>query len=119
MWEARLPAWSATHTTDLATAPGVGLIAAPIQAMLPEESDVSCVQNVSATYDEDGFSAAAVTVLAVAGSAPPMGESRTIRQVTLSFDRPHAVVAVARGGAWDGIPLFHAWVDPKERTIHE
>lgn len=31
--------------------------------------------------------------------------------MTLSFDRPHAVVALARGGAWEGVPVVHAWVD--------
>ena len=31
--------------------------------------------------------------------------------MTLGFDRPHAVVAVARGGAWEGVPVVHAWVD--------
>jgi hypothetical protein len=36
---------------------------------------------------------------------------RTARGVDLTFDRPHAVVALARGGAWAGVPLVHAWVD--------
>ncbi|GGB19070.1 hypothetical protein GCM10011492_06180 [Flexivirga endophytica] len=114
MWEAKLPEWSVTDSHDLGAAPGVDLVAQPIQAMLPERSDLSCCQNVSAKYDEEGFSAAAVTAFGLAGSAPPMPEFRTIRQVTLTFDRPHAVIAIARGGAWDRIPLFHAWVGPKE-----
>jgi hypothetical protein len=36
---------------------------------------------------------------------------RKVRHVSLSFDRPHAVVALARGGNWEGVPLVHAWVD--------
>ncbi|MFC6706218.1 hypothetical protein [Flexivirga alba] len=119
VWEARLPEWSVSDTHDLDAAPGVGLVAQPIQAILPERSDLSCRQNVSATYDDEGFSAAAVTALGIVGNALPRPEFRTIREVVLTFDRPHAVIAIARGGAWDRIPLFQAWVDPKERTVDE
>lgn len=114
VWEARVPEWSAAAKVDLVKAPGVELVAAPIQAMLPEDSDVTCLQNVMARYDEDGFSAAAVTAMGFAASAMPHMELRHIREVTLTFDRPHAVIAVAREGAWDGVPLFQAWVDPKK-----
>ncbi|WP_446664116.1 hypothetical protein [Flexivirga sp. B27] len=119
VWESRLPEWSVSATHSLESAPAVDLVAGPLQALLPPPADLSCVQNVAATYDDEGFSAAAVTAMGIAGSAPPRPEPCRIRQITLSFDRPHAVVAVARGGAWDGIPLFHAWVDPKERTRYE
>jgi hypothetical protein len=37
---------------------------------------------------------------------------RTIRRVELTFDRPHAVIAIARGGPWEGVPVFNAWVTP-------
>ncbi len=119
VWEARLPEWSVIETHVLDSAPGVDLVAQPIQAMLPERADLSCRQNVSASYDEDGFSAAAVTALGLAGSALPRAELRTVRQVVLTFDRPHAVIAIARSGAWDRIPLFQAWVDPEERIVDE
>lgn len=116
VWEARVPEWSATTAIDLVSAPGVDLIAAPIQAMLPEGSDVTCVQKVTARYDDEGFSAAAVTAMAFAARGAPAPKFRRIREVTLTFDRPHAVIAVARGGVWDEVPLFQAWVDPKDRV---
>ena len=37
---------------------------------------------------------------------------RTISRVDLTFDRPHAVIAIARGGPWEGVPVFNAWVTP-------
>jgi hypothetical protein len=42
----------------------------------------------------------------------PSFVERTIRRIDITFDRPHAVVAIARGGAWESVPLFHAWVTP-------
>ena len=115
VWEARVPMWSATTTHDLTGAPGVALVAEPIQALLPEDSDVRCIQGATATYDDEGFSAAAVTAVDFMATGVPQQHLRTVRQVSLAFDRPHAVIAVARGGAWDGIPLFHAWVTPPRR----
>ncbi|MGV1004884.1 MAG: hypothetical protein ACOYEV_08985 [Candidatus Nanopelagicales bacterium] len=38
---------------------------------------------------------------------------RTIRRVEITFDRPHAVIAIARGGPWEGVPVFNAWVTPE------
>jgi hypothetical protein len=29
----------------------------------------------------------------------------------------HAVVAIARGGAWESVPLFHAWVTPDMHIV--
>lgn len=109
VWDARLPAWSATTCHNLLNAPGVSLVTESLRAFLPKPDDIQCVQGATACYDETGFSAAAVTSLALSGSLP-QPEWRRVRQVTLRFDRPHAVVAVARGGAWDGIPLFQSWV---------
>jgi len=116
VWEARLPAWSAAETHDLTDAPGVALVAEPIQALLPQDSDVRCIQGATATYDDEGFSAAAVTAMDFMATGVPQEQLRTVRQVTLTFDRPHAVIAIARGGAWDGVPLFQAWVTPKGST---
>lgn len=33
-----------------------------------------------------------------------------MRRVDLDLRGSHAVVAVARGGAWEGVPLVSAWV---------
>jgi len=119
VWEARLPVWSARTTHDLTDAPGVALVAEPIQALLPEDSDVRCIQSATATYDEEGFSAAAVTAIDVIATGMPDQHLRTVRQVSLTFNRPHAVIAIARGGAWDRIPLFQAWVTPEKGSADD
>jgi len=111
-WLSRLPAWSADATHDLLHAPGVAEITAAIAARLPEDSDIRCVQAATAQYDENGFSAAAVTAMGFRATGMPHFVDRTVRQVEITFDRPHALVAIARGGPWEGVPLFHAWVTP-------
>ena len=67
------------------------------------------MQSVRAEYDADGFRAAALTALDRVGSAPSF-EQVDVERVDLDFRAPHAVVAVARGGAWEGVPLVSAWV---------
>ena len=111
-WLSRLPVWSADATHDLLDAPGVAEITAPVAARLPEESDIRCVQAATAKYDENGFSAAAVTAMGFRATGMPHFVDRTVRQVEVTYDRPHAVIAIARGGLWEGVPLFHAWVTP-------
>ncbi|NYF96953.1 hypothetical protein [Janibacter cremeus] len=112
-WRARLRPWSATATVDLESAPGVTEVA---RALLPEyaDPDVGCKQTVRAEYDEDGFRAAALTAMVIAGSAPEFVEVE-VDHVELDLTGPHAVVAIARGGAWEGIPLVSAWVSEGER----
>lgn len=112
-WTARLPEWSAETSTDLSRAPGVAEVVAAIDELVPGAAEAArCVKSAVAEYDEDGFSAAAVTAMAVAGGAPD-GEMVEGRTIELDFDRPHAVIAIARGGAWEGVPLFTAWVTPE------
>ncbi|GAA8851402.1 hypothetical protein DUHN55_37640 [Helicobacter pylori] len=107
-WRSQVPAWSAQETLDLTEAPGVAEI---VHAILPDEpgAATSCVQSVRAEYDTDGFRAAALTALDRVGSAPSF-EQVDVERVDLDFRAPHAVVAVARGGAWEGVPLVSAWV---------
>ena len=64
-------------------------------------------------------SAAAVTAMDFTATGVPQEQLRTVRQVALSFDRPHALITIARGGAWDGVPLFQSWVSPKEGTTDD
>lgn len=110
LWRSHLPRWDAAVESALTTAPGVAeLIAALIEAVPALEGPIECVQAAQAAYDENGFEAAAVTALVMAMGAPQFVE-RTIHRVEVTFDRPHAVVAVARGGAWEGVPLLHCWV---------
>lgn len=112
VWDASVPAWSLTSPTDLLAAPGVGAVADAVLALVPPGPlEVSCVQSATATYTSTGFEAAAVTVLAFMGSLAEPRAWRRVHHVSLRFDRPHAVIAVARGGAWEGVPLVHAWVD--------
>lgn len=119
VWETRLPEWTSATTHDMTDAPGVALVAGPIRALLPEDSEVRCVQGSTATYDEEGFSAAAVTTMDFIATGVREQRSRAVRQIDVIFDRPHAVIAIARGGAWEGIPLFHSWVTVQERTTED
>lgn len=116
----RLPAWNADASHELVAAPGVESVANGIAARLPQQDggiDFICAQTATAAYDQNGFKAAAVTAMAwMSGSAMPEYIERKIRHVQVSFDRPHAVIAIARGGAWDGVPLFEAWVTPEMFT---
>lgn len=117
VWTTRLPRWSADASIELDDAPGAREVVAALRAAMPRlEGEATCAQSATATYDEKGFSAAAVTALMVATSAP-MTVDRTVRVVDVRFDRPHAVVAIARGGAWDGVPLCHAWVRPNRSRV--
>lgn len=111
MWSSHLPRWAARSQLDLREAPGVDDVVASIAARLPEPLVSACVQAARADYDENGFSAAAVTAMGLAAGWPQLVE-RNIRRVDITFDRPHALVAIARGGLWEGVPLFHAWVTP-------
>jgi hypothetical protein len=115
MWRSLLPRWKAQAETDLTDAPGVGAVAAALAPGMSERAvATTCVQAAVASYDEAGFSAAAVTAIVMLTGVPTWVK-RPVRLVELKFDRPHAVVAIARGGAWEGIPIFHAWVDPAQR----
>ncbi|WGX94963.1 hypothetical protein [Nocardioides sp. L-11A] len=121
LWTSWLPAWHAEARHELTGAPGVLEVGRGLGRLLPPEAladglDLRCVQAATATYDADGFRAAAVTAIEVRAAGLPAYVDRRVRRVELVFDRPHAVVAVARGGAWDGVPLFHAWVTPTGRA---
>lgn len=112
MWTCRMPRWRASTVTDLGGAPGVDQVASALSAALgPGAGATSCVQSAVAEYDEDGFTAAAVTAVAATGGVPQM-RGLEVRRVELNLTRPHALVAIARGGAWEGVPLFQAWVTP-------
>ncbi len=110
-WRSHLPEWSAEDRHDLSAAPGVAEIARGVMAAVAEETEAVCIQKAVASYDREGFKAAAVTGMMVRAAAAVPRETK-VRQIDLRFDRPHAVVAVARGGAWEGIPLFSSWVTP-------
>ena len=101
-----------TLVSALSGAPGVAEIVAALSEAAPAlAGPFESIQAATAAYDESGFTAAAITALAVLTGAPHFVE-RTIRRVELMFDRPHAVIAIARGGPWEGVPVFNAWVTP-------
>jgi hypothetical protein len=111
-WRSHLPHWSGDAVTELTAAPGVAELAASLTEAAPElAGPTACVQAATAAYDKYGFTAAAVTAFAMALGLPSFVE-RTVRRIDVTFEGPHAVVAIARGGAWEGMPLFHAWVTP-------
>ena len=122
-----LPAWSARSELDL-TQPDLGFGLAA-QALAPGDP-WQARQAAVARYDRVGFEAAAVSALAVALSArvPQRGVLRTAE---LRFGHPYAVVAVAvphvtgperrspgpPGSAWDGLPVFSAWVAQPQDAV--
>ena len=127
--EALLVAWRASSRHDLAGDAGVGDAFAALEALLlptARPAAFEAVQVAVAAYGREGFEAAAVTGLAMAGSAMPSGTVRH-RHATIRFNRPHAVMAVARADAfdleqgrgrravappcWEGMPAFSAWVE--------
>jgi hypothetical protein len=109
-----LPAWSATSDHNLA-APGLGFRAAK-DALVRNDDPWQAKQSAMARYSRTGFEAAAVSAMAVTAAARlPVRH----RDVVLRFGHPYAVVAVATGGsaAWNGVPVFSAWVaEPENAT---
>lgn len=112
-WRSRLPRWSGETRSDLTAAPGVAEVVAALAAAEPRlAGPFECRQAATAAYDESGFTAAAVTALATLTGMPEFVE-RTFSRVEIAFDRPHAVIAIARGGPWEGVPVWSAWVTPR------
>jgi len=110
LWRSHLPRWNGDTVSELTRAPGVAELVSSLREVVPAlAGPFECTQAATAAYDESGFTAAAVTALAIATGYPEFVE-RTIRRVELMFDRPHAVIAIARGGPWEGMPVFNAWV---------
>lgn len=117
LWRSRLPMWSGNALSDLTAAPGVREIAAALAEAEPQlAGPLECLQAATAAYDESGFTAAAITTFCVPTGAPEF-VTRTFRRVEITFDRPHAVIAIARGGPWEGVPVFSAWVTPGSDSL--
>ncbi|WEV78805.1 hypothetical protein O9K63_03140 [Janibacter cremeus] len=115
-WRSRLRRWSAVETSiDFDDAPGLAEVA---RALVPDVEDpqFACVQSVRGEFDEDGFRAAAITAGVVLTGMPDFVDA-PVERVELDFSGAHAVVAIARGGAWEGIPLVSAWVAPEQRAM--
>jgi hypothetical protein len=117
-----LPAWQARSEHDLG-APGLGFDAAK-RALAPDDP-WQARQSAVAKYSRTGFEAAAITAMFVASSLPAMQRRRVAE---LRFGHPYAVVAVALARpdqaaeqlsyqAWDGLPVFSAWVAQPEDAV--
>jgi hypothetical protein len=128
-WSSRLPAWSATSSHELATAPGVPMVFDALTRFARKE-DLPVIfgakQTATASYSKTGFKAAAVTAMAmVAGSMPSRPEVHEVlvRRIELRFNRPYAVLACAAGddgpAAWRGVPVFSAWITTPDETAAE
>ncbi len=125
-----LPAWSARSEHDLSH-PDLGFAA--VAQALSRGDPWEARQAAVAAYSRVGFEAAAVSAVAVFASmrVPRRGLLRTAE---LRFGHPFAVVAVTvpgltgpgltgpgrsrrgdqAGSAWDGLPVFSAWVAQPE-----
>ncbi|SDP11753.1 hypothetical protein SAMN05660199_03194 [Klenkia soli] len=113
---AYLPAWRADSTHDLMRQPGIPSGATAVMGLLaPTDGplEVEAKQVATAEFSRFGFRAAAVSAMAMRASGAPVRRPGLLREVTLRFGHPHAVVAVALdddGGPWHGVPVFSAWV---------
>lgn len=114
-----MPAWSAQTKLDLGGSAELGFgVAAPAiaRALRMAEWRYDARQSAIAKYSRVGFEAAAVTALAVAGSAR-LAPDDTPRRAMTRFRHPYAVVAATRNDPrepsstpWHGLPVFSAWV---------
>jgi len=111
-----LPEWSVSASHDLLQDPATGMEAAVLAVLsaigdAPEGDEAKAVQDVVATYSATGFSAAAITSLAVQarGMLPEHEFDVRYRTVKYYFDRPYAVVACTPADV-GLVPLFTAWV---------
>ena len=120
--EARVPAWEAESTWDLLAEPDVGLIDAArrVAALLAEPGPAQAAQCARARFDRLGFTAAAVTALAIMRSAPPRDREPTpgvLRKVRVDFAEPFAAFAFVDepDSPWHQVMAFAAWVaEPTE-----
>lgn len=70
----------------------------------------AAAQDATASFSAEGFVAAAVTAMGMMAAA--VMPSRTVKQLTASFDRPFGFVAVDRS---TGLVLVCGWVDEPQR----
>lgn len=114
-----LPAWSAEMKVQLTGTTQLGFDTAAsgiARALRLSEWRYDARQTAVAKYSAVGFEAAAVTALAVGGSAV-VRPLRTPRRAIIRFRHPYAVVAATYSDlrepapdAWNGLPVFSAWI---------
>jgi len=124
---ALIPAWHASTELELAAADlGFGVAADALIALMPPGPyRHGAVQSAVASYNREGFEAAAITGLYVRMSA--RRPQPRVRDLEVRFARPYAVVAVTRGAPsggpepwnslWWGLPVFSGWVERADDAI--
>ncbi|MFM8351681.1 MAG: hypothetical protein ACKN9D_11525 [Actinomycetales bacterium] len=115
--QVRLPAWEVESTWDLMGQPELGFTQAAdaIAALLANPGPAQATQRVRARFDRLGFTAAALTALAIKRSALPRdSESVTgvLRTIRADFAEPFAAFAMVdeADSAWHQVVAFAAWV---------
>lgn len=122
--EARVPAWEAESTWDLMAEPELGFVDAAqrISVLLADPGPAQAVQCARARFDRLGFTASAVTALAIMRSAPPRDrepKAGVLRKVRVDFAEPFAAFAFVDepDSPWHHVMAFAAWVaEPTEPT---
>lgn len=124
--EVFIPQWTvAGYEIDLTTNPAYGFEAAlgAVWRLLPPNPAgyVGTARQVAkAKFDRCGFEAAALAEMeTMLCAVAPRDRVRHIgrrRDARVRFGRPFAVVAVAAGGAWQGLPVFSGWITTPERA---
>ena len=123
-WRSHLPAWSASSSHDLDGAPGMSSVFSALAGFArPEDQPVELAakQTAVASYGREGFTAAAVTAIAMVPGSMPTIREVLVRNVDVRFNRPYAVLATAATDqgppAWRGVPLFSAWITKPDDTV--
>lgn len=123
--EVRLPAWEAESSWDLMTDADLGFVDAAqrIAALLVHPGPAQAAQRARARFDRLGFTAAAVTALAVMRSAPPHDGEPTpgvLRRVRADFAEPFAAFALVDepGSPWHQVMAFAAWIQEPADPQH-
>ncbi len=111
-WTSALPQWRARAAAELSEI--LSADGRPAETK-NDVGDAQCAPSGVIRYGPEGIDAETVIAdQSGTGSLHTTGETyiKEVDRVRLKFDRPHAVVAVARGGIWEGVRLFEAWVTP-------
>ena len=110
---AYIPSWKIQSDINLLSPvrPGIRETLETLGGMLRESGPASVKQSAYAAFTRYGFEAAAVTAVAMFGSNFVARTQYPNRALSVRFGHPYAVVAVSSSlGAWNSVPLFHAWV---------
>lgn len=123
--QVRMPAWEVSTDWDLMADPDLGVqwAAAQVNELLANPGPAQAAQGARARFDRLGFTAAAVSALAIMRSAPPreqLLQAGVLRTVRADLSTPFAVFAFIDQpeSAWHQCLAFAAWVhlpaDPQQ-----